>query len=60
MENGKLKIFSDARGVYPYGTSLTRPVRYMEEAVDYHPLASPGGKLDFLPIGSSEPIGKKD
>ena len=24
------------------------------------PLASPGGKLDFLSIGTSEPIGKKD
>ena len=24
------------------------------------PLASPGGKLDFLAIGTSEPIDKKD
>ena len=24
------------------------------------PLASPGGKLDFLTSGTSEPIGKKD
>ena len=24
------------------------------------PLASPGGKLDFLAIGTSEPIAKKD
>ena len=26
----------------------------------WHSLASPGGKLDFLSIGTSEPIDKKD
>ena len=26
----------------------------------WHSLASPGGKLDFLSIGTSEPIVKKD
>ena len=32
----------------------------MVHTPDYHPLASPEGKLDFLAIGTSEPIGKKD
>ena len=55
---GKIKIkFCRADSICPKLTKLSRP---MDGTSFWLPLlASPGGKLDFLPSGTSEPIGKK-
>ena len=39
---------------------LTEGVYFVEWCTSFEFLASPGGKLDFLSSGTSEPIDKKD